>query len=636
MSNIPRKVDDSILKRNQALRKDKGSFRWWLETDPEKKLESLWNTADRIRDNLAARHRKNFLYALMYNDVDTNYYAANATNASERVSSESHMFNRITLNVFQNCVDTATSMVATDNPQPLFLTDGTDDYSMYSKAKKMTLFVQGLQEELDLNEKNERVFTDGGIFGTGAIKFYVDWDEKKVKAEHVNLNEILVDELEGYKENPSQIMQEKLVSRDQLIDAYPEFKDKIIEADALQDAADTRTVSDMIPVLEAWHMKSGKNAKDGNHVIAIRNAILFDEEYEKQHYPIIFWRWYPQTGGFWGRGIGQQIGRQQRALNKLMQTIDLAQELVGMPIILAPKSAMIVEDHLLSNDIARLIEYFGEVPPQFLTPPAVQGELYSYRRELIQEMYDIVGINRGMAQGQKDPSLKSGSAIREATDVASSRLQKVAQRWEKLHIHEAQLLVDLSKDLYERYPDLSVQVTDDDRTKTITWKEVDMERDRYKISCFEVSALPKTPQGRLETISEWGENGWIPKEVMMSLLNIPDLKRYSNLETATADLVQATISRIKDENRYDNDMKPIDQMNCGLALKLAAMEKVLAKNQGLPQDVLSKLDNYLEDINHCKMKEDQAMQQQQQAMQPPPQPQQPMPGPPQQGPPQQQ
>lgn len=611
-NGLPAYIDNSVLKRENASSNAKKGYRWWLAEDEEDLYKKVWPVAEQIYTNMGARRRQNYLYALMYNDVDTNLYSSNqGVTVAHNSSADSASQNKITLNVIQNCVDTASSLIATNRPRPQFLAD-SGVYQDDVKAEQLTTYVQGVIDDMKLYELAERCFTDGCIYGTGAIKFYVDEEAKKVKAEWVWIGELLVDDLEGYKELPSQIHQRKYISRDVLCEMFPEHADKIMDANSgTKGDVQSRTVSDELIVLESWHLKSGPKAKDGLHCITIPNCTLLVEPYNKEYYPIVFWRWYHNSVGFWGRGIPQEIGKIQRVINKLARVIDQSQELLGVPVITSPKSAMISDDQIMNNEIGHWIEFAGEVGPQFLTPPAVQAELYQHLWALEERAYQYVGISQGMAQGTVDGRLRSAPAIREATDLATGRFQRIGQRWEAWFTDIAQIIVDLSKDLYKSNKDLSVVCIDDNGIIRIKWKDVDMDKDRFKIKCFEISALPKTPQGKMDAIGEWGSNGWIPKPVMMSLLGIPDLNEFAALETSTYDLVRSTIAKIKQTAKYGQELKPIPQQDLQLTINLATQEKVLAKKQGLSDEVLSLIDNYLADANYLL----------QQQMPPPPPPQ---------------
>ncbi len=60
----------------------------------------------------------------------------------------------------------------------------------------------------------------------------------------------------------------------------------------------------MIKVIESWHLKSGPKAKDGKHTICISSATLFEEQYDKDYFPFVFFRWGDRPVGFFGQGFG--------------------------------------------------------------------------------------------------------------------------------------------------------------------------------------------------------------------------------------------------------------------------------------------------------------------------------------------
>lgn len=594
-------VDPVMEKRQKKKKQAKTEVCWW-KADPHTMWQDVIQVGERIFTNMSARNRQHYLYAMAYNDVDLDLYSSNTAGIVNQPSDAGYLLSsRVSVNVIQNAIDTASSIIAKNRPKPLFITDGAKDYDTYLKAELLTQYVQGVIDDIKLYSIAERVFTDGGIYGTGMPKFIPDHELGKIRCEWTPVPEIGIDELDGLREKPSQLHQRFVEKKDRLFHLYPDFEEEINCASSEQNASiSQRTVIETVQVWEAWHLPSGKDADDGMHCICINGATLFHEPWERDYYPLPVWRWMHHTHGFWGRGIAKEGYSLQRALDRVYATIDQSQELMAVPLIVYPKTAMIPEESLFSNEIGRGIPYLGDIPPQFMTPPAVSGELYQWAQVLEQKFYNSIGLSQAMAQGQKPPEVKSAVAIEATTDLATGRFQVVGQRWEDWFTEMARIIVDLSKELYDRNPDLGIIYTDK-KTGNLThipWKEVDMEADRFKISCFEISALPTDPQGRLDMITQWGAQGWIPKEIMMSLLNIPDLRRFSNLETSTSDLVQATIGKIKKDKKYDTvTMAPIPQMNLPFALSIGTQEIVLARYQGCPDEVLFEIQRYLEDMN---------------------------------------
>ena len=84
----------------------------------------------------------------------------------------------------------------------------------------------------------------------------------------------------------------------------------------------------------------------------------------------------------------------------------------------------------------------------------------------------------------------------------------------------AKIMVDMSKDIYTRNPNLKVSMVEKKMLHEIRWKDVDLDEAPYDVQCFPTTQLPDSPAGRIETISEYIDKEWITKEFGMSLLNL--------------------------------------------------------------------------------------------------------------------
>jgi hypothetical protein len=603
-------VDPATEHRRRSA--DDMPLRWW--SAPKDKTHSeVWEVARRIRQGLRPRERKNFYNSMLYNDIDL---TAAPSYADARYGTSR---GDLSLNVIQNAIDTAQSMIAKNRPKPLFLPDGAD-YKLRTKCKKLTKYVAGVFDDAKIHDVAASVFIDSCVYGTGALKWFADPRDKRVRCERVFIGEIVVDDLEGFRETPSQLHQYKLVSRDQLLAQFPKHKDAILKCQ--RDPSERRSshsIADVVPVLESWHLPSGPGEKDGLHTIVIQEATLFREEYDRDYYPIQFFRWYPSTHGFWGRGVCQSLAPIQRTINRILRSIEQGALLVGAPLWLIDKAAHVNWDQLLSNEVGRGVLWNssgGAQPPAAVTPPALADQIFGFLWQLVEQAYRVVGVNAPMSAGMKQPGVESGAAIRETSDIASGRFQVISQRWEAFHVEAAHIVVDLSRELHkDTKGDLTVAVRaeNDNALEVIRWRDVDMERDRYKITVFPISGLPQTPQGRIEQLTEWFAMQIITRQQLMELMQLPDMKAAADLETATLRLTQTVVSVIKDEDRYDDELHPIPQMDVPQALKIVTDEIVLAKLQACSESVMAKLELYAIHLN---------------ALAPPPPPPQAPPGPP--------
>ena len=567
----------TILIDNSTKDIVKASYKWW-GADKEKIHNIVFSIADDILLNMSIRRRMNYYFASLYNDTGAQFMASRNVNLyynRAALDGNAVLNSSMSLNVLQNVIDTATSMIAKNKPKPQFLTDGAKDYQTKVKGKRLTKYVAGVFDEMKIYQVMKRVFLDSCIYGTGAVKLYEE--EGRLKAENLFIEEILVDDLEGMHEKPQQIHQRKYIQRDILISQFPKYKELIAAAPEVSGVA-TFSTADLIPVIESWHLRSSKKSHDGLHTISIENCTLFSEEYKKDYYPILFFRWAHQTLGFWGRGITHEIWKLQRELDIILQTIQRSQRLISGPIIAVESGSNIAESHLTSNKLAKIIE-FTATPPQYLTPPSVNPELYQHAQYLEDRMYKVTGVSQSTATSTKDPSLKSAVAIREQADQNVGRFECVAQDFEDCFLDLARMVVDMSNDL----DNPSVLINGKGTAQRIDFKDVQADMEDFQIVLFPISGLASTPAGRLDQMSEYAQAGYLSKEQVMDIVDFPDLEETTSLETASLHLTQEILGNIKEKGQ-EGYMPPGAYMDLNTAFRMACLEVDRATLQGVEED----------------------------------------------------
>lgn len=580
--------------------------RWWLVED-DKIYHHVSAVVENILINLSVRRRMNYFFAALYNDTGAAFMASRNINLyynRTALDGNAMLNSSMTLNILQNVIDTAASMIAKNKPKPKFVTDGAKNYSTKVRGKKLTKYVEGVFDEMKIYSIMQRVFTDACIYGTGAVKLYEE--DGKLKAENLFIEELLIDDLEGMHEKPMQIHQRKYIPRDILAAQFPKYKEQINSALTVSGGTATLSTSDVVPVIESWHLRSSKKSKDGKHTISIENCTLFSEEYKKDYYPILFFRWAHQTLGFWGRGICHEIWKLQRELDIILQTIQKAQRLISGPVIAVESGSNIAENHLTSNKLAKIVEYTVQ-PPNYLLPPIVQPELYQHAQYLEDRMYKVSGVSQSAATGKKPEDVKSGVAIREVADIAQGRFEIVAQRWEECFIDLARIIVDMSNDLYKEDKSLSILSTDKRGASKIDFKDAMVDLEEFQLQLFPVSGLPSTPAGRLDQLMDYAQAGYLSKEQVMDIADFPDLQDAVDLETASLHLTQQILSEIKENGKY---IPPGIYMNFQEAYKMVALE--------IDRSIVQKVDE--ENIDLLRRWADELKDLMDQA-QPPPQPQ---------------
>ena len=560
--------------------------RWWREDENNMGMNA-YAVANKIKENQSYRLTNNLRYARLYSNLEllglqAGTYARTVGNGVEQ---------RVTFNVIRQCIDTVSNKIARNRPRPLFLTSG-GDWKLKKRAKNLTKFIDGLFDMQRVYPTANQCFVDACTFGTGVMHIYSE--DSKVCFERVLPDEILVDDAEGIYGDPRQLHRTKYVHREMLLDVEglsEGAKIAILDAPVGMPGDNTSVYAgDLVAVVESWHLRSSPKAKDGKHCIAIKGVTLFAEDYDKDYFPFVFFRWAPSIIGFYGTGIAEEILGIQLEINKILRNITKAIALVALPRVFVENGSQVNTAHL-NNQVSAIVKYTGK-PPVFDTPTGMNNEVYAHLDRLYNKAFEIVGVSQLSATSKKPSGLDSGVALREFNDIESERFAVIGQRWEQFFIDIAAQAVDNATDLYTHENDLEVKVPGKSFIEKIKWSEVSLPNDAYIMRCFPSSILPTTPAGRLQVVQELIQGGFLSKEEGLALLDFPDLERQLNLSNAAIDDVMEQLEKIVEDKKYDT---PEMYQNLQLAVKLGQSAYLKARNDNQPADVQELLRRYIDD-----------------------------------------
>lgn len=576
----------------------------WYEKSGQQLADSLFGYTRVLRNEQAYRQEENYRHLRLYGNMEAfalrnyGFYRAETSSATQ---------NRITLNVVQSMIDTAVSKLTKNRPKPSFLTSG-GDWSMQRKAKKLTQFIEGQFYAVDFYAKRAIAMQDSCIMGTGAIKVYRDGST--IKAERTFIDELTIDEQEALYGEIRQISQTKQVNRDVLKAMFPDLAEKIDIASApetseWQSNAVPRS-NELIPVVESWKLPSIPGGDDGKHAIVIDKLTLLEEPYTKSYFPFLFWRWGVRPVGFWGQGIAEQLMGIQLEINKILRTIQVSMHLVSVPKIFIEASSKVVESHL-NNKIGGIIKYVGQ-PPIEGKLGTIPPDLFNHLDRLYNRAFEVVGISQLAAMASKPQGLNSGKALREFNDLESERFMSVAQRDEATVMQASKMLIDLAKEIYEEFGEYKVKTKGNRSLETLDWSDVDMDEDQYIMQVFPVSALSRTPAGRLQDVQELMAAGLIGKEDGMKLLDFPDLQEFNSFNNASLDNLERTIELMIDKGEYKT---PEPYQDLALGIQKMQQAYLMYSNCNAPDERLELFRRWIEDAQSMLQSAQQDLQQQQ-------------------------
>lgn len=567
---------------------------WWPEKDPDKAASVMLASAAYLKESQGYRYRQAAIYARLYGNQSLYSFAGSNINKMDQTYGLPQ--ERPTFNLIQSATDTLVSRISQSRPQPVFLTDNSD-YKQRNLAKKLNNFILGEFYQTKTYELATTALRDALVEGTGVVHVF-ETPDCKVGLERVLLTELLIDPNEAMYGDPRQLYRLKLIDRDVLVANFPKLKDKIeIAAKAYPDNSvdSSKSVSDLVMVVEGWHLRSGKNAADGRHTLAVSSGALLDEDYDKDRFPFSFLHYSPRLLGFWAQGVAEQLMGTQVELNSILYTISRAIKLVGVPRVLIEDGSKIVSGHF-NNNIGTEIKYRGKAP-EIVTWQSNAPELYAERDKLIQYGYQQCGVSALQASSQKPQGLDSGEAIRTYDDISTDRFASLSRRYDNLFIDLAYQIVDLAKDISIRDGSYQTIYPNKNGIKEIDLPKAGLLEDTFVIQCFTQSSLPKDPAGRLQKVTEMIQAGMITLQEGRRLLDYPDLEQVEKLANAAEERILQILDDIIEDGKYT---PPDPFMDLNLATQLTTQYINLYAQAKLEESKAQKLRDFFTQIQAIK------------------------------------
>lgn len=522
-------------------------YQWWTaETDFDlgRQLVSTANYLQKAGIN-QARVKQASIYTTVYSGKPLYNYALNSKmlDISNRLPN-----NRPTVNVTQSCIDTLGSRITQSRPKPIFLTDNGDSKER-KLAKEMNAFIAGELYRCKAYDIGMATLRDACVLGDGLIKIVEI--NKKVALERTIETEVFVDSNDAYYGNPRGLIHIKLCNRDVVEALFPKEEKEVAKAEKAyvdNSAGSSETVVDQIILVEGWHLPSGPEAGDGRHTIACSSGVLLDEPWEKETFPFVKLGYSPNLVGWFSQGLAEMLSGTQIEINKLLNTMSQAINLIGVPRIFIDEMSKVLET-AFNNNVGTIIKYRG-TKPDYEVAQCVPQEMYAHLERLINYAYQISGVSSLSAAAQKPAGLDSGEAIRSYDDLQTDRFAALSRRYEQMYIDLAYQIIDLAKDIAERDGSYTTVYPNKDGSREVDLPKAVKLKDTYVIQCFDQSSLPKDPAGRQAKLSEMLASNEITLSEFRRLSNFPDLEQSDKLANALQERLLYILDNIIEEGEY--------------------------------------------------------------------------------------
>ncbi len=529
---------------------DQRPRRWWELTGTECS-ESIESTVAALQKAQEPRMRQQAISMRLYGNFSV--FGPAGIVYAKAMSGQTAVKDRMTYNAVQSIIDTVHSKIGEDKPRPYFLTSG-GNYRQQRKAKKLNQYVEGCFYENKTYAIGGLAFRDGEIWGDGFVHPFIRGG--KVRHERVLGAELWVDEVEAQYGFPRNLQRIKDVDRDELAGYFPEKRDEIWKSSKVNDRYSAGDMlSDMVKVVESWHLGAMDNngeLKGGKHAIALvsNGTMLVDpEEWEHPFFPFAKIPWSPRPTGFWSQGLAEQLQGDQIELNKELFHIQRSLHIAGSIKVFVKNGSKIVKE-TINNEIGGIINYAGE-KPEYVVPAPIHPIYLENPQRIIERMHNRAGVSELSAAGKKPVGIDSGRGLRELEEQQSDRF-KFAQ--------------NLNSAFYLSIAEMSVALAMAEKSMKVvrvpgrgSFAEIDLKKDvgtlkdsEWILQCFPTSRLPKDPSGRLETIQEYVQAGFMTQRQARRALDFPDLDTIESLANAQEDI----ISQVLDDIVFDGEYAP--------------------------------------------------------------------------------
>ena len=584
---------DAALRTNTNETQDYNPAAVWWKMDGEYAvLESVKQMIGMLSPDLQNRIGRYRVDSRLYGITDNflNYYK---TYNNAYYNNSLTVPDRLSFNLVQSCCDTLVAKMSKIRPRVKFLTT-LGGFRAQAASKKLSYFADGIFAENSIYPLSRLILRDALVFGDGFLHIYEDADAR-VRMERVLPYEILVDENECMGSTPTHMYRIKLVDRGQLMEAFPDKREKIAASSQLftVDIHQTSNITDQIEVLEAWRLPSSSESGDGRHIVAVPNCLLSESKWTSSDFPIVRLSWTSAFTGYWSQSLAEQIKPTQLELNKLLAVLQRSYHLAGSFKILLAAGSQVPQESL-NNAIGTVVRYVG-APPTYITPPILPPEFYAQIDRLVQRGYQISGISQLSAASVKPSGITAAVALRELNDIETERFTHFSMDFENFFVNTARVAMKCATRIAEsnagHYP---VNHQSPKSLNKIDLKAIKVNEEDYTIGVFPASSLPNDVAGRIQAIDELVQRGLIDVNEQRELLNFPDIQEAQLLTTAQDEYLKMVFEKMLEESVYT---APEPQDNLLLARKLALQYYALGKKLEEGEEKLELIRQYIRELD---------------------------------------
>lgn len=519
--------------------------------------------------------------------------------------------NLLTYNAMQIGFDTLVSKLTQADATVKFLTDDAD-WEVRQKADQLEKLVRGEFYRTKFYEVKQEIELDMLLQGRGYLKFYVDHATKAPCIERVHPLDIFYDELEARDCPPQSMYQTRIVAKAGLKAMYPEHSEAIdraqISGDSLVLSTRALNPSQMIEILECWHLPSSEGAGDGRWGIFIQTATLEYDEWKRMDFPFATMTWVNRRRGPYPVSAAEQVIFIQRNLNRTIQRQHECIYSLAAPFILKDLNDEIPPSHF-NTDIANIIQgdfSNGRSPPQVVVSKVVPDDIVASIAQSKRDIADILGITGLESMGEKPGGLDSAVALQEYTEQSSLRHVKTLKENERFVLRAAEQLLETIRDIKDKYGDYAAFGQGRKTVEKIKFSDADLPPNAYMAQMAAANMLPQTPGGRLQRITQLAGTGALTPKQVIRLMQSPDIDAATSDITSTEEDIEWTIYEMcRQGGRY---MSPDEHQDLQTGIERVNDAYLEQRRRNAPGVILERLDRWVSEALVMVQKQQMAAQ----------------------------
>lgn len=269
--------------------------------------------------------------------------------------------------------------------------------------------------------------------------------------------------------------------------------------------------------------------------------------YEASRLPFLFLHYQDPILGASSSSIADILASIQVAINFLLNRYKDASQKNPAQTFFVPEDSDI-QAYKLNNEIGNIVTYATNAnmtgsPVTVATPSFIDGQYLDGVERLKNLAYEMIGMSQ-MSQGQKPKGVDSGVALETLDNIETERFQTQTDQVIRLY-------KDLTRVCIEVFPKDEDILQEDYFTSSFKWEDIVSVNKRMKVQYSAADAVSKDPSVKLQFVKNLKDTGLTTDEMLLQMMDMPDLDLSYNYDNNTWNAIQSVINRCIEDSIYD-------------------------------------------------------------------------------------